>query len=228
VPTAPPDLTETTVRYVFAASWLPSSDSERLVAVPGGATKALDTASSLLHIALWALRRDRVIDFEQLRPIEDEPVRAFGGRSFSRFTLLDRTARRAGLEGALIQAAATVGPAERWHDRKIADASKEDHYGMRLLIRALDLDNRGPWKTVLGHCYAEAHAAGLVGMKGRLLKRLIVTDPAAVEALRARHGELRAARSAYMDQESELSMAVASDCLRVIADGFSPGGGDNL
>jgi hypothetical protein len=213
VPTARPDLTETTVRYVFAVSWLPSSDSEQLVAVPGGATRALDTASSLLHIALWALRRDRVIDFEQIRPVEDEPVRVLGGRSFCRFTLLDRTARRPGLEGALIQAAATV---------------REDDYGVRLLIRALDLDNRGPWKTVCGHCYAEAHAAGLVGTKGRLLKRLVVTDPAAVDALRARHDDLRAARSAYMDEEAELSNAVASDCLRVIADGFSPGGGDNL
>ena len=228
MPTAPPDLTETTVRYVFAADWLPSSDSEHLVAVPGGATKALDTASSLLHVALFALRRDRVIAFEQIRPVEDEPVRVFGGRSFCRFTLLDRTARRAGLEGALIQAAATVGPAERWHDRKIADASKEDDYGMRLLIRALDLDNRGPWKTVCNHCYAEAHAAGLVEIKGRLLKRLVFTDTAAVEALRPRHDELRAARSAYMDAEEDLSMAVASDCLRVIADGFQPGGGDNL
>jgi hypothetical protein len=198
------------------------------VAVPGGVAGALDAGSSLLHIALWALRRDRVLDLEQLRPIEDEPVRVFGGRSFTRFTLLDRTARRAGLEGALIQAAATVEPAERWHDKKIAQAGKEDDYGLRLLIRALDLDNRGPWKTVCNHCYAEAHAAGLVGLKGRLFNKLVYTDVAAVEALRKRHDELRAARSAYMDEQAELSTAVATDCLRTISDGFSPGGGDNL
>lgn len=212
MPTGPPDLTETTVRYVFAAEWLPSSDSEQLVAVPGGATKALDTAGSLLHVALWALRRDRVIDFEQIRPVEDEPVRVFGGRSFCRFTPLDRTARRAGLEGALIQAAATLD-------------SPED---LRVLLRALDLDNRGPWKTVCNHCYAEASAAGLVGTKGRLFKKVVVADVAAVDALRPRHEELRAERRAYMDAEEKLSLAVASDCLRVIADGFSPGGGDNL
>lgn len=66
MPTAPPDLTETTVRYLFAAGWLPSSDSEHLVAVPGGATKALDSASSLLHIGLWTLRRDGVLDGDNL------------------------------------------------------------------------------------------------------------------------------------------------------------------
>jgi hypothetical protein len=221
VPTAPPDLTETTVRYLFAAEWLPSSDSEHLVAVPGGATKALDTASSLLHIALWALRRDRVIDFEQIRPIEDEPVRAFGGRSFSRFTLLDRTARRAGLEGALIAAAATVEPPERWRDRKLAEVSKEDDHGMRLLIRALDLDHRGPWRTVCGHCFAEAQAARLVAKKG-LLRRLVHTNTATVEALRERHDALRVARSADMDAEPQLSEALAADCLRTIADAYNP------
>lgn len=212
MPTAPPDLTETTVRYVFGAEWLPSSDGGQLVAVPGGATKALDTASSLLHIALFALRRDRVIDFEQIRPLEDEPVRVLGGRSFTGFTLLDRTARRAGLEGALIRAAATVGSPE----------------GMRSLLRALDLDDRGPWKTVCNHCFAEAGAAGLVEMRGRLFKKVVVADAAAVDALRPRHEELRAERRAYMDAEHDLSMAVATDCLRVIADGFQPGGGDDL
>jgi hypothetical protein len=48
------------------------------------------------------------------------------------------------------------------------------------------------------------------------------TDPASVEALRERHDALRAARSAYMDAEPQLSEAVAADCLRTIADAYNP------
>ena len=46
------ELTETTIRYVYATTWLPSSTKDHTVAVPGGATTALDTAGNLLHIAM--------------------------------------------------------------------------------------------------------------------------------------------------------------------------------
>ena len=54
----------------------------------------------------------------------------------------------------------------------------------------------------------------------------MISDPAAVEALRGRHDELRAARGAYLDAEPELTGAVMADCLRTVIDAFQPGLGD--
>jgi len=203
------ELTETTVRYLFATTWLPCDPKQQTVAVPGGAATAIDAAGNLLHIAMWDLRRRGAMEFEQLRPVEKERVRTLGGTPFSRFRLLDPAARSAGLEGALLQAAS----------RATAD-------DVRALVRALDLDNRSPWDTVCNHCFAEASAAGLVAAKGRLFHRVVLTDQAAVESLRERHDELRAARGAYLDAEPELTLAVMSDCLRTVADAFSPSLGD--
>ena len=205
-----PALTETTIRYLFATGWLPSDPSERLVRVPGGSTTGIDTGGNLLHIALWALRGQGLMEFEQLRPVEREPVRVLGGRSFAAFELLGGEARRPGLEGALLEAARSLGS-----EREV-----------RPLIRALDLDERSPWGTVCGHCFREAHEAGLVAVKGRIFRKIVISDPAAVESLRARHHELRAARGAYLEAEPGLTQAVSADCLRVIADAYGPGLGD--
>jgi hypothetical protein len=209
-----PELTETTIRYLYATTWLPTETNDTTVAVPGGSTKAIDTAGNLLHIALWNLRRMRAMEFEQLRPFEEERVRVLGGRSFSSFELRDPTLKMPGLEGALLRAAVRM--------------SEEDEQGVRRLISLLDLDNRGPWNTVCGHCFTEAHAAGLVEMKGRLFKKVVFTDMAAVEALRERNDELRASRGEYLDAEPELTTAVIGDCLRTVIDGYSPRGGDSL
>lgn len=202
---SPPELTDTTIRYLFATVWLPTTEREDIVAVPGGATKALDTAANLLHCAMWNLRSGGLMGFEQLRPVEDERVRVLGGRPFSGHTLIDADARLPGLEGALLHAARAAAPGD-----------------VRALVRALDLDNRGPWNTVTGHCFREAAAAGLVEVKGRMFKRIVISDQAAVESLRERHDELRAARGAYLDAEPDLTMAVMSDCLRTVADGYNP------
>jgi hypothetical protein len=67
-----------------------------------------------------------------------------------------------------------------------------------------------------------------VEAKGRLFKKVVFTDMAAVEALRERNDELRAARGEYLDAEPELTTAVISDCLRTVIDGHSPRGGDSL
>ena len=151
------------------------------------------------------------MEFEQLRPVEHERVRVLGGRPFSGHTLVDRDARLPGLEGALLDAARAAEPGD-----------------VRALVRALGLDDRGPWNTVCGHCFAEAHAAGLVEVRGRLFKKVVFTDMAAVEALRERNDELRAARGEYLDAEPELTTAVITDCLRTVIDGYSPRGGDSL
>jgi hypothetical protein len=181
------------------------------VAVPGGATTAIDTAGNLLHIAMWSLRRQGLMEFEQLRPVDEERVRVLGGRPFSGFELRDASgsARRPGLEGAVLDAG------------RVATGTD-----VRSLVRGLDLNNRSPWDTVCNHCFAEASAAGLVEVKGRLFKKVVFTDMAAVESLRGRHDELRAARGAYLDAEPELTNAVMSDCLRTVADAYSPSLGD--
>lgn len=204
-----PELTEATIRYLFATVWLPSTTNDHIVAVPGGATRAIDTAGNLLHIAMWNLRRQGLMEFEQLWEVEEEPVRILGGIPFSGFELLDASANLRSVEGALLAAARSV--------------EKTD---VRTLVRALDLDNRAPWNTVCNHCFAEAHAAGLVEVKGRLFKKIVFTDIAAVESLRERHDELRAARGAYLEAEPELTNAVMSDCLRTVADSYSPSLGD--
>ncbi len=208
---APPALTETTIRYLFATSWLPCDPEQYVVAVPGGTTTAIDTGGNLLHIAMWNLRRQGLMEFEQLRPVEKERVRVLGGKSCAGFRLLDASARLRGLEGALLDAARGVEGADG---------------GLRELVRALDLDNRGPWNSVCNHCFAEASAAGLVTTKGRLFRKVVITDAAAVESLRERHDELRAARGAYLDAEPDLTNAAMADCLRTVADAYQPSLGD--
>ena len=204
-----PELTETTIRWLFATTWLPSHAGERTISVPGGETTAIDTGANLLHIAMWNLRRQGLMEFEQLRPVKPERVRVLGGKPFSRFELRDEGARLRGLEGALLKAA--------------HEATDE---GVRALVRALDLNERAPWGTVCNHCFAEAAAAGLVEVKGRLFKKVAIRDEPAVASLRERNDELRAARGAYLDAEPELTGAVSADCLQVMVDAFQPGLGD--
>jgi hypothetical protein len=182
----PPALTETTIRYLFATSWLPCDPRQQTVAVPDGTTTAIDTVGNLLHIAMWNLRRQGLMEFEQLRPVEKERVRVLGGKPFAGFRL----------------------------------------GGVRALVRALDLDNRSPWASVCNHCFAEASAAGLVGTKGRLFRKVVITDEVAVGSLRERHDELRAARGAYLDAEPDLTNAAMADCLRTVADAYQPSLGD--
>jgi len=203
---SPPELTEATIRWLFATAWLPCDTSQQVVAVPGGSTTAIDTAGNLLHIAMWNLRGRGLMEFDQLRPVERERVRVLGGEPFSSHTLIDRHARLPGLEGALLGAAGAAAPGD-----------------VRALVRALDLDNRGPWNTVCGHCFREAAAAGLVEVEGRLFKKVVVTDQPAVDSLRERHDELRAARVDYLDAEPELTLAAMSDCLRTVTDAYNPG-----
>ena len=220
---AAPALTETTIWYLLATRWLPCNFEEQLARVPGGSTTGLDTGANLLQIAMWNLRRQGLMDFEQLRKVEDEPVRVLGGQSFSRFKLLAPTAKLRGLEGALLNAARSVEPAEGRIEKAVQRVSKEDDRGVRRLISALEVGGSSPWNVVCGHCFAEASAAGLVERKGRIFKKIVISDPAAVESLRERHEELRAARRAYLKAEPELTNAVMGDCLRTLADSYSTG-----
>lgn len=211
-----PKLTVTTIRYLFATSWLPCDSSEWTVAVPGGSVTALDAAGNLLHTALWNLRRQGVLDFEQIRPVERERVAVLGGRSFARFSFADPGVDLRGLEGALIRAARTVEPSEGAIERAIDRATGEEARGVRRLVAALDLHSRAPWETVVAHCFAEAARAGLVERKGWLVKKVLVVDEAAVAPLRERNDELRAARREDMEREPALHDAVIADCLHAV------------
>src|SRR5215211_6549685 len=111
-PVSPPELTETTIRWLFATAWLPCDTSQQVVAVPGGSTTAIDTAGNLLHIAMCNLRGRGLMEFEQVRPVEREPVRVLGGEPFSGHTPIDRDARLPGLEGALLDAARVASPGD--------------------------------------------------------------------------------------------------------------------
>jgi hypothetical protein len=84
---SPGGLTDATLRYLYATTWLPAGGNDHAVAVPGGSTRAIDTAGNLLHLAMWSLRRDGLMEFEQLRPVEEERVRVLGGRPFAAFEL---------------------------------------------------------------------------------------------------------------------------------------------
>jgi hypothetical protein len=222
----PPALTETTIRYLFATSWLPCDTKQDIVAVPGGATTAVDTAGNLLHIAMWNLRRQGLMEFEQLRPVETERVTVLGGRSFARFELLDERAELPGLEGGLLDAARAVARTDARIAKAIDRLTDEDQRGVRLLVRALELDNRSPWDSVCNHCFAEASAAGLVEAKGRFFRKVVVSDSAAVESLREQGDELRAARGAYLEAEPELTSAAMTDCLHAVSAAYNPSLGD--
>jgi hypothetical protein len=192
-----------------------------VVAVPGGATVALDTAGNLLHTALWNLRRQGVFEFQQLRPVQKERVVVLGGRSFSRFEFRDPGVDLRGLEGALIKAARTVGPSDRFLDGAIDRITDEDEYGVRRLVVAMNLHYMAPWATVTGHCFAEAAAAGLVKQKGWAIKRVAIIDSAAIDSLRERNDELRAERRADMEREPELHNAVIADCLQAVQGAYT-------
>ena len=210
----PPKLTATTIRYLYATTWLPGADGggrEHTVQVPAGKTRALDTAANLIHTALWNLRRQGVFDFEQLRPVENESVMVLGSRSFTRFEFRDPGIDLRGLEGALIRAARKVRASDGVIDRAIQRVTDEDEHGMRRLIYAMDLNHRAPWLTVTSHCFVEAKAAGLVEETGWATKKVKIVDEASVESLRERNDELRAARKADMDREPDLHHAVIAD-----------------
>jgi hypothetical protein len=215
---APPELTVTTIRYLYATTWLPYDPKERTIAVPGGETTALDTAANLLHTALWNLHRQGAIDFHQVRPVEKENVRVLGGRSFARFEFRDPGVELRGLEGAVLRAARAVEPHEGLIDKGIEKVTDEEPFGMRRLVRAMNLRHQAPWTTVTDHCLVEAAAAGLVERKGWLIKSVVITDPPAIESLRERNDELRAARKADMERDFDVHHAVIADCLYAVND----------
>jgi hypothetical protein len=216
----PPELTAATTLYLCATSWLPRYEGEDTVPVPGGKTTAVDTASNLLHTAMWDLRRQGVFDFEQLRPVVLETIELQGGQSFARFEFRDPGIDLPGLEGALIKAARKVG------SRDDNLGSLDDERGVRRLVYKMKLASMSPWDIVTDICFREAKAAGLVGAFGLFKHKVRITDQAAVDSLRERTDELRAARQADVERAPDLHSAVTTDFSRAVATMRTYGGDD--
>ena len=215
-------LTVPTVRYLFASTWAPAGGAWTM-AVPGALVHASGTAGNLLNLAFWSLGRQGLIEIEQIRPVQKESVVTMGGRSFTRFKLPYPDAERPGLEGALLAAARDLLKPHRGRDfaRRL---SRDDPAGLRGLIYSLDLHDRHPWNTVSEPCFAEAAAAGLVGKKGRFIRKLVVLDPAGIESLRDRDAEIVAERTAYREAHGDFDEAVIHDCFAALNWAHTPGG----
>lgn len=199
---AVPVLTASTVSYLFAAEWAPANASWPLY-VPGADVDGPVTAGNLLNIAVWRLRDQDVVQIEQLRPYEDEKVGLLRKPPFTHLAVIDQSVALPGLQGALL--------------RVLKEARDDDARGLRRLILALDLNYRSPWTTVGGYCLGEARAAGVADLGGRRwhpIRRPVITDQAAYDALRPKHEEIRAERAAYRERNEELDNAVLADCLQ--------------
>ena len=198
---AAPLLTASTISYLFAAEWAPANASWPMF-VPGAEVDGPDTAGNLLNVAVWRLRDQDVVRIEQVRPYEVENVGALRKPSFTRLDVIDESVELPGLQGALL--------------RVLKAASDDDARGVRRLILSLDLHYKSPWTSAAGYCLGEARAAGVADLGGRRwqpVRRPVITDEAALEALRPKHEEISAARSAYREREEELDNAVLGDCL---------------
>lgn len=216
-----PDLTASTVSYLFATTWAPPSRGLG-VKVPGAEVDGPDTAGNLLNLAVWSLREQGLIEVEQLRPVEVERAASgvMGGKSFARVRPLPGEALGlGGLEGALLTKAREK-PEEGFLGRlddKLTDlVSVDDEMGARGLVLHLGIGGPAPWSEVAGFCFREAHDAGLVESTGRLFKKPVISDPAGVEALKERYAEIRAARKQYRDENEELDHAVVGDCIHAL------------
>ena len=197
-----PAVTPTTAFYLFASEWAPPSESWPLH-VPGATVDGPTTAGNLLNLAFWCLRGRRFIDIDVVRPWEVEKV-ALRTPSFAEVTVLDRDAQLPGLEGKVLETARA--------------ASDEDR-GVRRLVQLMDLAYQSPWTNVAGYCLGEAQAAGIAELGGRPwhpVRKPVITDAEALEALRPKYEEYGDARREFRENRPELDNAVLADCTHAV------------
>jgi hypothetical protein len=198
-----PAVTPTTVFYLFASEWAPPNESWPLY-VPGATVDGPTTAGNLLNLALWCLRGRRSIDIESVRPYEVEKAGRVHKASFAEVTVLEREAQLPGLEGKLLETART--------------ASDEDR-GVRRLVQLLELAYQAPWTNVGGYCLGEANAVGIAELGGRAwhpIRKPVITDESALEALRPKYEEYSDARREFRQNREELDNAVLADCTHAV------------
>jgi hypothetical protein len=189
--------------------------------VPGAKVAGPETAASLLTVAVWSLGKSGLIEAEQIRPVEEERAVTMGGKSFARVRPLPGEALRlGGLEGELLRKARepeSEGLLGRLDDKLAQALSGDDRQGLRGVVLSLGLDSGQPWTSVANHCRDQARAAGLVEVEGRLRRKPVIADQAAVEALRPRDAEIAQSRRRYRESDApELDQAVFADCVSAV------------
>lgn len=198
-----PAVTPTTAFYLFASEWAPPNESWPLY-VPRATVDGPTTAGNLLNLAIWCLRGRRFIDVDVVRPYEVEKVGYLRKPPFAQVTALNDHAKLPGLEGALLRVA------------READA---DDRGVRRLVQLLDLAYQSPWTNAAGYCLGEAKAAGVAELGGRgwhPIRKPVITDEAALEALRPTYDEYSDARQEFRRNREELDNAVLADCMHAL------------
>jgi hypothetical protein len=211
-------LSASTIAYLFAADWAPPPDSSWKLSVPGAEVDGFATAGNLVYVAVWSLRKQGLIEVEQLRPVESEHGLLLGGRSFVRLTARGGDDRMAGIEGALLEAArdrqdqGLGARISRVGARAVDRMSGEDEFGLRGAVLALDLHSRHPWTTVAEICLAELREVGLAKFRDDDRHKPTVLNPAAFDQYRARHAELVQQRADDRTAEPELDEAISRDC----------------
>ena len=200
-----PVLTASTVSWLFASEWAPAADpgSGWVMHVPGLTADGPVAATNLLNIAVWRLRDKDVVRVEQLRehvPKTQKGLRVFNEPSFARVTLIDESVNLPGLQGRLIQLLRE-------------NESPEDGDVRRLLAR-MKLDFRNPWGHVGAFSLGEAKAAGVADLGGKRwhpIRKPVIADEAAYDALRPQHEQIRIERKAYREANEELDNCVFDD-----------------
>ncbi|MGD9571567.1 MAG: hypothetical protein AB7V62_06790 [Thermoleophilia bacterium] len=213
----PERLSTVAVFYLFAADWLPHDDrDDRDVAVPGGRATMFPAYAHLAGVVLWDLHRRWMADLAVIRPVAAEPVRVMGGASCVQVSLAaggEPVGRVAGIAARVLELVRTA-------------ESPADNELRRLLARLPERDPM-PWGSLASWPHTEVAEAGLVRQRGRMRPRIEIADPAAVERVRPRFEELRAAHVAFTGKHPDLHRAVLHDgwCA---ASWLHPGRGDDL
>jgi hypothetical protein len=211
--TGGPDLSTTTIFFLFATLWLAAETDVQMASVPAGRVPERTAYANLVHCALWDLEDRGLVRLEQVSVAQPKGPVLLGGASNVHVHVLDRHARPRGLEGRLLDAARAVRPAEGWLETKIQAASQEHHLGVRNVLAELGVSYARPWQSISSPCFTQLVEHGLVEQRGRMTKRIVVTDVDAVHSLRPRFDALRAARKATMDANPALGQAVVQDGL---------------
>ena len=166
----PPALTETTIRYLYATTWLPSQHQ--------GAHRRRSGRRD--HCARH--RREPAPH----RDVEPAPAGTYGVRAAA------AGRKRAG-EGARRQAVLGLQAAHRARNAPGSRAPCWTLPGRRAGRRRPARPGAGARPrqplavgSVCNHCFGEAAAAGLVETKGRLFRKVVFTDQGTVESLRGR------------------------------------------
>lgn len=196
--------------------------------MPGAVVDGLHTAATLLNVGFWSLRERGWIELEQLRPVEKITTQVLGGQSFARVTAVkgqgEHPGEATGLEGVLWRAVRANAEPEGAAASAVRHLAGDDRHGVRSAVLAIGLPNSS-WAAVLRVCFEDARAHGLLALKGRIFKKLTVTDLTAMAELGTRDAAIADARKAYRAREPDLDSAVLGDCFAALlwARSFSRG-----